>query len=89
MSDISGFRQSDELPNTCEIGDQPSKDRRKDRLIRMKAVIARTGLSATTINRREAAGSFPKREHIGIRSVAWYESDIGDFIAAPLTYRSC
>ena len=76
------------MSGILDTDDSPTKDRRKDRLLRFKAVMARTGLSTTTINRREAAGSFPKRERIGIRSVAWYESDIDDFVADPLCYRS-
>ena len=64
------------------------KDRRKDRLLRLAAVISRTGLSEATIKRRERAGTFPKREPIGGRCVAWYESDIADFVANPLNYRS-
>lgn len=58
----------------------PQKDRRKDSLLRIATVRARTGLSAATIYRREAAGTFPQRVHIGARSVAWYESDIDDFV---------
>lgn len=78
---------SDDL--TFAVGpEHPNRDRRKDRLLRMKAVVARTGLSPTTINRRERAGSFPKRRYIGIRCVAWYESDVDDFVADPLSYRS-
>lgn len=53
----------------------------------MKAVIARTGLTISSIYRREVAGRFPKRMQIGARSVAWYESDIDAFIADPLGYR--
>ncbi|NWK98685.1 AlpA family transcriptional regulator [Sphingobium lactosutens] len=64
------------------------KDRRTDSLLRMDKVRERTGLSAATIYRREAAGTFPKRVAIGVRSVAWYESDISDFVAAPMTYRA-
>lgn len=60
----------------------------KDRLLRIRSVGARTGLSVATIYRRELVGSFPKRKQIGLRSVAWYESDIDEFIANPLTYRS-
>jgi prophage regulatory protein len=65
-----------------------SRDRRKDRLLRIKSVMARTGLSVPTIYRRESEGTFPKREPIGVRSVAWYESDIDDFVANPRHYRS-
>ena len=64
------------------------RDRRKDRLLRVKLVKTRTGLSVATIYRREALGTFPKRERIGPRSVAWYESDIDDFVADPFNYRS-
>ena len=64
-----------------------AKDRRKDRFLRMKAVTARTGMSISTIYRREIAGRFPRRMLIGLRSVAWYESDIDDFMADPMGYR--
>ena len=67
---------------------QATKDRRKDRLLRVKLVTARTGLSVATIYRRGAEGTFPKKERIGPRSVGWYESDIDDFVADPLNYRS-
>lgn len=65
-----------------------SRDRRQDSLLRMEKVRERTGLSPATIYRREAAGTFPRRVQLGIRSVAWYESDISDFVAAPMSYRS-
>lgn len=64
------------------------KDRRHDNLLRIARVQERTGLSPATIYRREAAGTFPRRVQIGIRSVAWYSSDIDDFVAAPATYRA-
>jgi prophage regulatory protein len=64
-----------------------TKDRRKDRFLRLKAVTARTGLSISTIYRREISGRFPRRMLIGLRSVAWYESDIDDFMADPIGYR--
>lgn len=65
-----------------------AKDRRTDSLLRMARVRQRTGLSPATIYRREAAGTFPRRVAIGARSVAWYESDIEDFVAAPMEYRA-
>lgn len=63
------------------------KDRRKDSLLRVKAIQARTGLSVATIYRREKEGSFPKRTAIGRGCVGWYESDIEDFVANPFNYR--
>lgn len=65
-----------------------NKDRRNDCLLRMARVRERTGLSPATIYRREAAGTFPKRVQIGARSVAWYSSDIDDFVAAPATFQA-
>ena len=64
------------------------KDRRKDSLLRVRAVVARTGLSIGTIYRRECEGTFPRKERIGGRCVAWYESDIEDFVSDPLGYRA-
>ena len=63
-----------------------AKDRRTDSLLRIKDVRRRTGLSVATVYRREAAGTFPPRVRLGPKAVAWYESDIGDFVADPLGY---
>ena len=62
-------------------------DRRHDSLLRLPAVRERTGLSTSTINRREAVGTFPKRIRIGENSVAWYLSDVESFVADPFGYR--
>ncbi|NML09486.1 AlpA family phage regulatory protein [Sphingobium sp. AR-3-1] len=59
------------------------KDRRSDRLLRTPDVTARTGMSVSAIYRLETAGRFPRRRRIGLRSVAWYESDIEEFVANP------
>lgn len=64
------------------------KDRRTDRLLRRPEVSARTGMSNSAIYRLEVAGKFPRRVPIGLRAVAWYESDINEFIADPPGYRS-
>ena len=60
------------------------RDRRRDRLLRIADVRARVGLSTATIYRREAAGTFPRRVQLGPKSVAWYESDVGRWVADPL-----
>ncbi|MGF7202247.1 hypothetical protein GGQ82_001295 [Sphingobium olei] len=41
----------------------------------------------STIYRRELAGRFPRRLRIGVRAVAWYESEIEEFIANPMGYQ--
>ena len=85
---------SDEPENAPMLPDGGSqevrfkKDRRADRLLRKPVVTARTGMSVSSIYRRETAGRFPRRVSIGERAVAWYESDIDEFIADPAGYRS-
>ena len=84
--------QSPEFPtalaNTADAHLPCVKDRRTDRLLRKPDVTERTGLSVSAIYRLETAGRFPRRRRIGLRSVAWYESDIEEFIADPSGYRS-
>ncbi len=64
-----------------------SVDRRNDSLLRIAEVRQRTGLSVSTINRREAKGTFPSRIRIGDNSVGWYQSDVDEFVADPFNYR--
>lgn len=52
------------------------------RLLRQEEVERRTGLSRTTIWRRERAGRFPRRVKLGDNSVAWREEEIEDWIAS-------
>ena len=49
-------------------------------LLRLPAVIERTGLSRSSIYRHEAEGSFPRRVKIGPNATAWLASDIGRWI---------
>lgn len=44
------------------------------RLIRLTEILARTGLSRSTVYRLEADGKFPRRVKLGARSVAWHEA---------------
>jgi prophage regulatory protein len=93
IEEISAVNDDPSPRSTCEEPGRPvtasnQKDRRRDRFLRIKAVRTRTGLSTSSIYRREAEGSFPKKHQLGARCVAWYESDIDDFVADPLNYRS-
>lgn len=58
-------------------------DRRADRLLRFPEVHIRTGLSESTMRRREAIGTFPPRVQMGPKMVGWYESDIDAWISNP------
>ena len=46
------------------------------RLIRIAEVQRITGLSRTTIWRRERAGDFPRRRRLGSNSVAWVLAEV-------------
>jgi prophage regulatory protein len=51
-------------------------------VLRLKQVVARTGLSRSTIYVRMQAGEFPAPIALGVRAVGWLESDIEAWIAA-------
>ena len=50
------------------------------RILRLPDVLARTGLSRSTIYVRLAEGSFPKPVQLGGRAVGWIESDVDTWI---------
>lgn len=50
-------------------------------LLRLPAVIDRTGLSRSSIYRHEAAGAFPKRIKLGEHASAWLAADVDRWIA--------
>ncbi len=52
-----------------------------DRIVRMKTVLARTGLSRSTIYRKIAEGTFPAQMRISVNGAGWHESDIDRWIA--------
>lgn len=58
-----------------------------DRIIRMKTVLARTGLSRSTLYRKMADGTFPNKVRISIHGAGWHESAINRWIANPPSYR--
>ncbi|MDW3094723.1 MAG: AlpA family transcriptional regulator [Gammaproteobacteria bacterium] len=51
----------------------------KTQLLRLPEVIKRTGLSRSTIYKSINENSFPKPIKIGVRSVAWIDSEIGEW----------
>ena len=57
------------------------------KLLRKPAVLARIGLSDTTVWRMERAGQFPKSIRISPGAVAWRESDVENWIAARMEGR--
>ncbi|MBJ7439624.1 MAG: AlpA family transcriptional regulator [Sphingopyxis sp.] len=59
-----------------------------EKIIRLPTVLARTGLSRSTIYRKMAEGTFPAQVKISIHGAGWYESAINRWIADPPAYRA-
>jgi prophage regulatory protein len=58
-----------------------------DRIIRLKTVLARTGLSRTTLYRKMGEGTFPRQVKISVHGAGWRESAVNRWIADPVSYR--
>lgn len=56
-------------------------------LLRLPAVISRTGLSRSSVYRRVADGTFPAPVKIGERSCAWASHEVDAWIAATIALR--
>lgn len=62
--------------------------REPDRIVRMKTVLSRTGLSRSTIYRKITEGTFPPQIRISINGAGWRESDINRWVADPVGWRA-
>ncbi len=61
--------------------------RQPDRIVRLKTVLARTGLSRSTIYRKIAEGTFPPQIKISTNGAGWKESDINRWVSNPAGWR--
>lgn len=61
--------------------------RQPDRIVRLKTVLIRTGLSRSTIYRKIAEGTFPPQLKISANGAGWHESDISRWVANPAGWR--
>lgn len=57
-----------------------------DRILRLDAVLDRTGLSRSTLYRKVQTGTFPKQVRIATRCTGWRESAIKDWMRNPMFY---
>jgi prophage regulatory protein len=55
-----------------------------DRILRLKTVLQRTGLSRSTLYRKIESGTFPKNVRISVRSVGWRESAVDAWLRNPM-----
>lgn len=52
------------------------------RLLRLRDVIAMTGISRMSIYRYEQSGNFPRRRRVGSNTVAWLDEDIAAWMSS-------
>ncbi len=57
-----------------------------EKIIRLKTVLDRTGLSRSTLYRKIAEGTFPPQVRISVHGAGWHESAINGWIADPASY---
>lgn len=57
-----------------------------DRILRINAVLERTGLSRSTMYRKMQMGTFPKNVQISERCAGWRESAIAAWLRNPMFY---
>jgi prophage regulatory protein len=54
-----------------------------ERILRIDAVLERTGLSRSTLYRKMQNGTFPRQIAISTRCTGWHESAVNAWIRAP------
>lgn len=59
-----------------------------DRILRLNAVLDRTGLSRSTLYRKMQKGTFPKNLQISERCAGWRESEIAAWARNPMFYQA-
>ena len=57
-----------------------------DRILRLRAVLERTGLSRSTMYRKMQNGSFPKNIQISDRCIGWRQSAVDAWMSGPMRY---
>ena len=58
-----------------------------DRIIRLRTVLDRIGLSRSTVYRKIAEGTFPSQIRISVHGAGWRESAINRWIEDPVGWR--
>lgn len=56
------------------------------RILRLNAVLDRTGLSRSTLYRKVERGTFPAQVRISERCIGWRESEVDQWLRNPMFY---
>ncbi|MEI9852022.1 MAG: AlpA family transcriptional regulator [Sphingomonas sp.] len=59
-----------------------------DRILRLKTVLERTGLSRSTMYRKMQNGTFPKNVQISTRCTGWRESAVNEWMRNPIFHEA-
>ena len=59
----------------------------QDRILRIKTVLDRTGLTRSTLYHKVDAGTFPRQITLSTRCVGWRESAVQAWMRNPMFYR--
>ncbi|TPG15801.1 AlpA family phage regulatory protein [Sphingomonas koreensis] len=57
-----------------------------ERILRIKTVLDRTGLSRSTLYRKVERGTFPSQLKLSTRCAGWRESEVNDWMRNPMSY---
>ena len=57
-----------------------------DRILRLPAVLARTGLTRSTLYRKIEQGKFPRQIKISERCAGWRQSAVEEWLRNPVFY---
>lgn len=63
-------------------------DETSERILRIKEVMARTGLKRTTLYAKINQGTFPRQLRISERCSGWRQSEIEEWLRNPMRYRT-
>ena len=55
------------------------------RILRLRAVLERTGLSRSTLYRKIERGTFPRQVRISERCIGWRESELERWLRNPIS----
>ena len=58
-----------------------------DRILRIRTVLTRSGLSRSTLYRKIGQGTFPKQVRISEYCCGWRESEINRWVSDPIGWR--
>jgi prophage regulatory protein len=59
-----------------------------ERILRINAVLDRTGLTRSTLYRKVADGTFPRQVKLSARCAGWHESGVNAWLRDPMCYRA-